>query len=84
MTNQPKLKLRDGLITATIWENTFQTDDGEKTRLSIDINRSYKDGEEWKETSSYSPTDLLKLARLAERAYEQIMSIKTTAKEGAQ
>lgn len=84
MSNEPKLKLRDGLICATVWENSFESEDGTRKRISIDINRSYKDGEEWKETSSFSPTELLKVARLAERAYEQILSTRQAEKEGAQ
>ena len=60
------------LITATVWENTPNSDEGEATRLSIELNRSYKDGDTWKTTSSFSQTELLKVARLAERAYDAI------------
>lgn len=72
MSNQPLLKLRDGLICATVWENTPSTGDDERLRLSIELNRSYKDGETWKTTSSFNQTELLKVARLAERTYDAI------------
>ena len=73
MTNQPLFKLRDGLLTATVWENIIGTETGEQTRHSVEISRSYSDGKEWKTTNSFSPTDLLKLARLAERAYDRLL-----------
>lgn len=72
MSKEPLIKIRDGLITATVWENTPNSDEGESTRLSIELNRSYKDGDTWKTTSSFSQTELLKVARLAERAYDAI------------
>ena len=72
MSNEPILKLRDGLITATVWENTTASGEDEKTRLSIELNRSYKDGETWHTTSSFSQAELLKVARLAERTHDAI------------
>lgn len=84
MSNQPLLKLRDGLINATVWENTIETETGAQIRHSIEISRSYNDGNEWKITYSFSPTDLLKLARLVERAYDQLIEVKQATREGAQ
>ncbi len=61
MSTQPAYKLRLGLITATVWNN-----DG---FYSVDISRSYKNNEgQWQSTSSYSHSDLLNVAKCAERA----------------
>jgi len=61
MSNQPAHKIRLGLTTATIWNN-----DG---AYSVDITRSYKNGEgEWKSTSGFFHSDLLNVAKCAERA----------------
>ncbi|MBR9650236.1 hypothetical protein [Thalassovita aquimarina] len=61
MSNQPAYKVKLGLITATVWKN-----DG---FYSVDIARSYKNGEgNWMSTSSYSHSDLLNVAKCAERA----------------
>lgn len=61
MANTPIHKLRLGLITATIWDNNGF--------YSVDLTRSYKDQQsEWKSTTSYSHTDLLNVAKCAERA----------------
>lgn len=61
MTMQPVHKIRLGLITATIWNN-----DG---FYSVDLSRSYRNSEgQWQSTTSYSHSDLLNLAKTAERA----------------
>ncbi|SFT93208.1 hypothetical protein [Sedimentitalea nanhaiensis] len=61
MSTQPAYKVRLGLITATVWDN-----DG---FYSVDIARSYKNNEgQWQSTSSYSHSDLLNVAKCAERA----------------
>ena len=61
MSNQPAYKVKLGLITATVWKN-----DG---FYSVDIARSYKNGEgNWMSTSSYGHSDLLNVAKCAERA----------------
>jgi hypothetical protein len=61
MSNMPAHKIKLGLTTATIWNN-----DGS---YSVDIARSYKNGEgDWKNTSGYFHSDLLNVAKCAERA----------------
>lgn len=61
MSNQPAHKFKIGLITATIWDN--------EGHFSVDISRSYKNGDnEWKTTSSFFHNDLLNVAKCAERA----------------
>jgi len=61
MSNLPAHKIKLGLTTATIWNN-----DGS---YSVDLTRSYKnDQNEWKNTSSFFQSDLLNLAKCAERA----------------
>ncbi|OWU70288.1 hypothetical protein ATO2_07015 [Roseovarius sp. 22II1-1F6A] len=61
MANQPAQKFKIGLLTATIWQN-----DG---FYSVDVSRSYKsETGEWRNTSSFHHSDLLNLAKCAERA----------------
>ena len=61
MANQPAHKLKIGLITATIWNN-----DG---FYSVDLSRAYKtDTGDWRNTGSFHHSDLLNLAKCAERA----------------
>ena len=82
MSNEPLMKLRDGLITATVWENTTGEGENEKTRLSIEIVRSYKDGDDWKTTANFSSVELLKVSQLASRTYDAIVAQRASiAKE---
>ncbi len=61
MSNLPAHKVKIGLITATIWSN--------ENAYSVDISRSYKNGEnDWKSTSGFFQSDLLNVAKCAERA----------------
>jgi hypothetical protein len=64
-TSQPAAKLRLGYVTATVWKN----DDFFNTVLS----KSYRDGEEWKDTDQLGTGDLLNAAKLLGRA-EQFIS----------
>ena len=69
MSNKPAHKIRDGLLAVTIWENEH---DG-KSYYSVDLTRSYKDGDDWKESKSLSAHDLLKAANLINQAYNWIL-----------
>lgn len=69
---QPKT-YRDGVLQVTEWENT--TNDGEKTFYTYTIQRSYnkeKDAQKparWANTGNLRQNDLLKVAKLLEKAY---------------
>lgn len=81
-SNQPVETIRDGALKATIWENP--TEDGQ-TRHSIQIVRSYTDSAgNWHETSRYSRSELLRVSRLADRAYDLIAELRLTATFQAQ
>lgn len=69
-TNKPLATLRDGAIKATIWTN--KNDEG-RIRYSIDISRSYtdKDGN-WHDTHYFGRNELLRVGRLARKAYDAI------------
>ena len=70
---QPTIKLRDGVLSVTVWEN--ETEEG-KTFYSTTATRSYKDGEEWKETTSFNTDDLLKVSSLLNQAYIEIVNLR--------
>lgn len=64
MANQPEKKFRIGLVSATVWKNS----NGDKSFFTVDFQRSYKDGDEYKNTTSFGADDLLNVAKLSERA----------------
>ena len=78
--SKPQAKLKDGLLTATVWEN--QTEDG-KIFYSTTLSRSYKKGDDWKESNSFNEDDLLGIARLAGKAYDAIKRLRAQAKADA-
>lgn len=62
--NQPAAKFRLGYVTTTVWLN----DKHYNTVLS----KSYKDGDDWKETDQLSTGDLMNAVRVLQRAEEFI------------
>ncbi len=59
-----------GRIRAAIWQN--QTDTG--VRHNVTISRLYKDGEDWKDTTSFGRDDLPLVAKVCDLAHSWIYS----------
>ena len=68
MSKKPVHEIRLGRIRAAIWEN--QTDNG--SRYNVTISRLYKDGDQWKDSTSYGRDDLLLLAKVADKVHTWI------------
>lgn len=67
--NRPLKMLTDGALRAVLWRN--ETEKG--PRYSVEICRSYKDKDDnFRTTSRFSPSELLRVSKLAERAYEEV------------
>jgi hypothetical protein len=68
MDNRPEKKFKAGAVTATLWKNQ-----GEKgSYATVQLSRNYKDGENWKSTSSLRAADLPKAALVLQKAYEHL------------
>jgi hypothetical protein len=65
---KPAHEIRMGRIKATIWEN--ETENG--TRHNVTISRLYKDGDQWKQTTSFGREDLPLVAKVADLAHTWI------------
>ena len=59
---RPVHEVRIGRIKAAIWAN--EGDNG--TWFNVTVSRSYKDGDEWKSSSSFGRDELLTLAKVAD------------------
>lgn len=68
MPNKPCHEIRMGRIRAAIWENDTQNG----TRHNVTLSRLYKDGDQWKDSTSFGRDDLLVLAKVAEAACDWI------------
>jgi hypothetical protein len=66
--NKPVHHIRQGVVSASIWRQ--QTDKG--PMFNVIFQRSYKDGEIWKTSSSFGHNNLLVLSLVAARAFEWI------------
>lgn len=62
--NQPAAKFRLGYVSATIWKN--------EDFYNVTLSKSYKDGDEWKDTDSLGAGDLMNAVRVLQRAEDWI------------
>jgi hypothetical protein len=66
--NQPVHKIRHGAESASIWRQ--ETDKG--PMFNVTFQRAYKDGENWKNSTSFGRNNLLVVSLIAARAFEWI------------
>lgn len=71
---RPIKTFRQGGVEVSVWRNSGEKGDMYNTT----IRNSYKDegSGEWKETSSFSPTDLAVVAQLSGQAFQAITELK--------
>jgi hypothetical protein len=65
---QPVHKIRHGAVSASIWRQ--EIDEG--VVFNVTFQRSYKDGEAWKNSTSFGRNNLLVVSLIAARAFEWI------------
>ena len=68
MSKKPVHEVRLGRIRAAIWEN--ETQNG--LRHNVTFSRLYKDGDQWKDSSSFGRDDLPLVAKVADWAHTWI------------
>jgi hypothetical protein len=66
--SQPVNKIRHGSISASIW--CQETDKG--PMFNVTFQRAYKDGDTWKNSTSFGRNNLLVVSLIAARAFEWI------------
>jgi len=73
--NLPEKKFRAGAVSATIWQNSGQRQDGSLASFNtISFERGYKDKQgNWKSTSSLRVADIPKAVVVLNKAYEYIV-----------
>lgn len=74
---KPAAILRDGSLKATLWQR--QTEKG--VFFNVSLTRTYKEGEEYKDSNSFSGPELLRIARLATKAYDLANELRATAND---
>lgn len=72
---KPIQQYRDGAIRAAIWANSSE----KGTFYSVTITRTFKEGEKYKDSASFSGTELLRVSRIASLAYDYISAKRAEA-----
>jgi hypothetical protein len=70
--SKPEKKFRCGPITASVFAETKVVNGQMVKFYSTSIDKVYKDGEQWKHTTSFAPEDLPKVALLANDVYREL------------
>ena len=73
--NPPEKTFRIGLVSASVFVNHIETDDGTKQVRNVNLQRRYKDNGDWKSSSSFGLQDLplaIRVLQLAQQHIEQI------------
>lgn len=76
---QPEKIFRSGSCSASVFSNVVKKNGKTMKMQSVSVQRSYKNGDGWKNTNSYGVNDLPKLIMAASKAYDYL-----TAREGAE
>ena len=84
-TNRPLHTIRYGAVKAAIWRNVVDNGSAPRPIYNVTFSRSYKDGNDWKDSSGFGPDDLLVLAKIANDAHTFIHERcqKETSQPGA-
>jgi hypothetical protein len=73
--DRPVHEVRIGRVKAAIWAN--ETDTG--TRHNVTISRIYKDGDQWRDSTSFGRDDLPLVAKVVDRAHDWIFQERAGA-----
>lgn len=77
-SNKPVHVVRYGSVKAAVWLN--QTSAG--PMHNVTVSRTYKDGDEWKESGSFGADDLLPAAKALGEAHTWIFAERERSREG--
>ncbi len=74
----PAATIRDRSLKAVIWGNPAGEND--TIRYSVEFSAGYKTAEgEWKDTRSFNESELLRIARLAQLAFDKVGELRQNA-----
>jgi hypothetical protein len=64
-------------VSASVFANRAEIDGKERTFHKVSVQRSFKDGDEWKQNSSFGRDDLPVLGLMLNRAWEFILDTES-------
>lgn len=72
----PEKSFRLGLVSASVFVNDIETDSGPRQIRNVNLQRRYRDGDEWKSTSSFGLAELPQAIRVLQLAQEHVERIE--------
>ena len=78
MSKKPVHEIRLGRVRAAVWENETKVG----TRHSVTLERLYKDGDDWKSSSSFGREDLPLVMKVADQAHTWVYGRPSDASAG--
>ena len=74
--SKPEKVFRIGYVSASIFVNEINTDNGKRTVRNVNLQRRYKDGNEWKSASTFGLGDLPCALRVMQLALQHIETVE--------
>ena len=79
--NRPVHTIRYGAVRAAIWRNMIDAGNASRPVFNATFTRSYKVGDQWKESASFGADDLLVLAKAANDAHTYVCGQRRSENE---
>jgi len=76
--NLPEKVFRIGLGSASVFINQVQGESGTRDVRNVNLQRRYKDGDEWKSTTSFGMADLPVAIRVLQLAQHHVEAAEMT------
>jgi len=76
MAQQPEKSFRIGLVSASVFVNDIETDGGKRRIRNVNLQRRYKDGSEWKSSTSFGLGDLPNAIRVMQLALQHVEALE--------
>ena len=76
MSKSPEKTFRIGSVSASVFVNEVQGDGGKRQIRNVNLQRRYKDGDEWKSASSFGLSDLPQAIRALQLAQAHVESVE--------
>ena len=73
---KPEKTFRIGSVSASIFVNEIDGDNGTRQIRNVNLQRRYRDGDEWKSTSSFGLNDLSAAVRVLQLAQTHVETIE--------
>ena len=70
--SSPEKTYRVGNVSASVFVNEVQGEGGKRQLRNVNLQRRYKDGDEWKSSSSFGLSDLPQAIRVLQLAQQHV------------